>query len=284
MLNLPKINKELEEKGYSVFKLFSLEEVQKGLDFFNSKIENKAFTTHALKNKEHKHLVHEFLKSLFKNFDLLNYQPIWGNFMFKRPQSDNMLLHADWTYVNEKEQKSFNVWSPLVDTNLKNGCLWVVPYSHKLVKDLRGVGLPRFYENHENLLQSEYAIPLKLKKGEAVIYDHRIIHFSYPNYTSNERPAVTMIYVPKGSNYYHYYMNSNNEIKEYQFTDPNFLINLDFFDEPKAIPTKTIKKESIKGYDKTEIKLNLKKVNFFRAQENKRAAKKFKKFSMKSPT
>lgn len=278
MWNLLDIEKKLNTKGYAIFKLLTAEEVKEINLFFRTSPLNEIFTTHAISDINHKVKVDEFLKSKFEKFNLPTHNPFWGNFMYKKPFGENMQLHADWSYVDESKYKSYNVWSPLIDTNLKNGCLWIVPFSQQIVSSFRGVGLPRFYENEQELLKKRYAIPLKLKKGEAVIYDHRVIHFSNPNYSSKGRPAITMIYLPKNITYKHFYQNSKNQILEYEFKKSDFLLNLDFFKEPKKESVRYHNQESIVGYSKKEVEEKLKKVNLFQQLRNYRELKKLIEF------
>ena len=282
MWNQFNIERSLNTKGYAIFNLFEQDEVEDLNSFFQSSTLNQAFTTHALPDRKHRKKVHEFLKAKFLKFTIPNYSPIWGNFMYKKPFGDNVQLHADWSYVEETKHRSFNVWSPLVDTSLKNGCLWIVPFSQKIVSSIRGVSLPRFYENEQELLMKEYAVPLLLKKGDAVIYDHRLIHFSNPNYTKIGRSAATMIFVPSNSIYSHFYQKNENQILEYNFEKSDFLINLEFFKKPEGKISRTIDNSKIKGYTKNDIKLHLVKLNPFDRYRNRRPLKKLIKFNSSS--
>ena len=287
MLSLYNYSNDLETQGYVVLKKVPTKKIFEALSFFNSNKENKLFTTHASSNLQHKFRVHEFLLFFFNDLVFDNYEPIWGNFMYKEPHGSNLELHADWTYVNEEKNKSYNVWCPLVDTNLKNGCIWVVPKSHKIVKDIRGVALPRFYENHENILKRYFAKPLKLKAGEVLVYDHRLIHFSYPNYTSKGRPAATMIFTPINiPHLLHYTMVNSEKINEYHFSSSEFLINLGFFERPSPMikPVREIDKNLIRGYSLNEIESNLEKIGFLSRYRTNKALNKLKKFSEKNST
>jgi hypothetical protein len=48
-----------------------------------------------------------------------------------------------------------------------------------------------------------------MKAGDAIIYDHRLIHGSPPNMTNVIRMAVNMVYIPVVSSPIHYVYDSN---------------------------------------------------------------------------
>lgn len=285
-MDAQKMQEALREKGYFVFQLFDSKAINSCLQYLEEHPEQKnTFTTHASANYEERKAVHNFLHEQytpFRNQYFPDHQLLWGNFMLKKAGGEDMLLHADWSYVDETKYRSYNIWSPLVDTELSNGCLWVVPYSHLLVNDIRGVALPRFYDRFENEMKQQYAVPLQLKKGEAVIYDHRLIHFSYPNYSNALRPAVTMIMVPEAADLLHFYFDaSSNKILKYHFKAPSFLVELGFFKRPNAKVIEEIEAESITGYDWNEMTRILKKVGFFARKRNAKSFKKWEQFKAK---
>ena len=53
------------------------------------------------------------------------------------------------------------------------------------------------------VIKSKYSIPIELKAGEALVWDHRLIHFSRPNLSQYPRLAFTLIMVPEGVEVFH---------------------------------------------------------------------------------
>lgn len=167
-----------------------------------------AFTTFATNNYDYKKAVDEKIKEVFsKSFNTYiseKYSPFWGNFFTKPSQSPPMPLHADWQYANEPNSISFNIWVPLVDTSIENGAFGIVPKSHLVVNQIRGINLSHFYlSNGEKILEKIGKI-LILKKGEAIIYDHRLLHFSLPNKSMEQRLAATLVGTEKNNEIIHF--------------------------------------------------------------------------------
>ena len=95
---------------------------------------------------------------------------IGGAFLFKMPsENSELMMHQDWTIVDEGKYYALNVWVPLTDINEKNGALMVLPGSHfRSIQTLRAPTLPFFFSGNENILK-EHLVPLYVKAGEAVI-------------------------------------------------------------------------------------------------------------------
>jgi hypothetical protein len=60
-----------------------------------------------------------------------------------------------------------------------------------------------------------------MKAGDAIIYDHRLIHGSPPNLSNKVRLAINMVYIAKESMPVHYVF-KNSEVKMFE-------VNKDFF-------------------------------------------------------
>jgi len=122
-----------------------------------------------------------------------------ANFVVKESGVDSDVgLHADWSYVDETRHRSINIWCPLVDTHSFNGRLMVCPATHFLSNDLRGTPFVPLNQIDENHFRSK-AIGLNVKKGDAVIYDSALLHFSEPNTSPLCRLAIAIVLIPKDS-------------------------------------------------------------------------------------
>ena len=79
---------------------------------------------------------------------LNSYRCCFANFVSKVPQPDGpageVALHQDITFVDESRYQSLGLWCPLTDVDTTNGCLHVIPGSHRLNPGPRGstVGFP----------------------------------------------------------------------------------------------------------------------------------------------
>ena len=108
----------------------------------------------------------------------------------------DVVAHRDPTFVDEDHFRSMMVWCALDDVTVETGALWVVPGSHRAATGVRG------HQCEENLYpevsadRPRYAVPLELRAGSAVLYDHALVHTSGPNRSSDERVAIAGVLVP----------------------------------------------------------------------------------------
>jgi len=147
-----------------------------------------------------------------------------GSFIAKTPGPEGYLFpHQDWSLVDETQYRSFNIWVPLVDTEPKNGGIYVLPKSHNLLAtQYRGPNIPPIFGNIGDLLW-EIMTPLHIPAGHALIYDHRLLHASPVNQTQEIRLTAVYGIIPKSAQLQYYY--KNGEAIEV------FKSNVDFFFE-----------------------------------------------------
>jgi hypothetical protein len=137
-----------------------------------------------------------------------------------------------------------NVWVPLIDVDEKNGCLGFLKGSHNFEFTLRGSSITFIatynkYEDDDILGAMYKQYPLELapmKKGEAVIYDQRMAHFSYPNQSPSSRLAASLMCMPVEATPIHYYRQPNGDVAVLE-AHTDFYLNYTF----GSIPTDTLK-------------------------------------------
>jgi hypothetical protein len=234
------LNSKLRRDGYVVISLLDNSGIEELRDLFHSSPPKHQleFTTFKTDDTEHKTLVDARIKDVIHNkfsaFISDKFYPFWGNFMVKPVHGETDLpLHSDWQYVDETKHISLNVWVPLDNTNQENGALHVVPKSHLIVDFPRGVGLPRYYEKHESIIKEKFGKRLDLKKGSAVIYDHRLLHYSYPNNSDANRLAASLVYLPEGMNPIHYFTDEKTgKSWKYLLNNVEDLLQSKFYEAP----------------------------------------------------
>ena len=130
-------------------------------------------------------------------------------YFFKPPGTGRPIAwHQDsWyfrnTYVSSIgdaiEQASIGTYLALDDADEENGCLWVIPGSHRL-----GVVDHSQVESDEYLLQKrltvsdemeERAIPVEVPKGALVFFNNALFHRSTPNRSDRFRRAYIVHYM-----------------------------------------------------------------------------------------
>jgi ectoine hydroxylase-related dioxygenase (phytanoyl-CoA dioxygenase family) len=120
---------------------------------------------------------------------MLDYEVFYSNFMIKFPGDGQIEAHQDFNFVDESRHTAFNLWCPLVDTDPANGGLFVIPGSHNVFRTQRGPNIPRALTQYNDRLK-RYARLVPLQKGQAAIFDHKLIHYSPPNTKAHARVAV----------------------------------------------------------------------------------------------
>ena len=94
--------------------------------------------------------------------------------------------HQDETHIPTRDRSLTAVWIALDDATVENGCLWVIPGSHRagvLYPD-REQDDPRFdctREAYGFRYREEDAVPVELPAGAALIFDGYLLHRSLPN-------------------------------------------------------------------------------------------------------
>jgi ectoine hydroxylase-related dioxygenase (phytanoyl-CoA dioxygenase family) len=93
--------------------------------------------------------------------------------------------HQDEAHIPTRDRSLTGVWIALDDTTVRNGCLWVIPGSHRRgvlypvrdQHDARFDGTPEAY----GFPHGDDAVPVELAAGAAVIFDGYLLHRSLPN-------------------------------------------------------------------------------------------------------
>lgn len=116
-------------------------------------------------------------------------------------------FHQDWSFVDESRYDAVTLWAPLVDVDTRNGCLLVVPGSHKLNRQARGYNSEFPYPDLIPELLRKYTVAVPLRAGQAIIFSQRLFHASNPNLSNQVRLCVNTLVVPRAAqlqfNYLH---------------------------------------------------------------------------------
>lgn len=232
---------EITLKGYVILRQFISDNTCDELyNFFiqNDNADNRAFTiSNWNNNKTYRKLIYDKVCNLLlplSNKVLENYKPVLAVYTVKRPGTNsNMLLHQDWSLVEETKFRSVSVWVALCDTNFSNGNMQVAPYSHIYAPFPRGMNMPVPFENIRNKIHESYLSNLPLRKGDAIVFDHKLIHASPENNTDQLRLAAVLALIPEEAELVHYYKNENDEteLELLKLSEHEFRV-IDFFNPP----------------------------------------------------
>lgn len=160
------------------------------------------FFTSVLQKPDERRRAHtaicNFLEPLLKQH-LGGFRIVLASIVGRSPGSGqaDLPLHQDWSFVDETRASSMSVWVPLQPVNRQNGCMQVVPGSHRHDQPLRHIGSGFRYASIEADLRRSYLQDIPLDAGEALFFDHRLIHGSHTNETNQPRLAIGAVLLPK---------------------------------------------------------------------------------------
>lgn len=111
-------------------------------------------------------------------------------------------LHQDhpyWVDVSEDAAEIATIIVFLDDSTVENGCLWVVPGSHRLGPVPLGEDGDAFARNELDIEEAERdAVPVELDAGDIVLFGPYLLHRSAPNRSDRGRRALLYSYQPPG--------------------------------------------------------------------------------------
>jgi ectoine hydroxylase-related dioxygenase (phytanoyl-CoA dioxygenase family) len=95
--------------------------------------------------------------------------------------------HQDEFFIPTRDRSLTGAWMALDDATVENGCLWVLPGSHRhgLIWPQHKHGDPRFDctgEAMEFPYSDDDAVPVEVKKGSIIFFNGYLLHRSLPNY------------------------------------------------------------------------------------------------------
>jgi hypothetical protein len=242
-------NKEIQDKfdkdGYVKVKFLDQEQIAHLLEYSNNVLSEKREVIDFAENLgyyisifdndiEHKREADALINGFVQQFlakEMIDYEPFYSNFMIKYPGDGVLEAHQDFNLVDESIFTAFNLWCPLVNTTPENGGLHLLPGSHKISNLYRGPNIPFSFTTYtkELVLGAKFE---KVDAGECLIFDHKTIHYSGPNTTSQTRFAIQSVLKPKAAQpiLYHYngstanaHLISKDFVLEYGFWSDSIL-------------------------------------------------------------
>ena len=243
-----KLNEKLRKEGIVKFNLASVEmakacekKLRSLIPDYDRDIGEHFYGSVSLSEKTIKEAVHRemsalltpYLASILEGHKLLTY------FYLVKVVGDKseLKIHQDWSIVDERSYRAYNLWIPLTDSTVQNGTIYALKGSHQFPLNIRGANIPpKYLEHYEVAKQQMEAIEVKL--GEALIFDSRLIHFSPPNQSASPRTAVINNIIPKKAETYSFCgEESNGQLKVKQYRVPEDLfIHYDDFVHQKDLP------------------------------------------------
>jgi ectoine hydroxylase-related dioxygenase (phytanoyl-CoA dioxygenase family) len=207
------LEEQLNETGYAVIDLLNEQEVEAfkteyKLHFGHIDRTPGRFTTlqdagNDLKKRMHRFIVKNVdapLRKYFTDFII----PVSQFYTKKAFTSGDIDIHADSTLLlNHQLEPHYAIWVALVDVDENNGTLSVIPNSHKIQRAIFSASLGGYHNEHTEWLR-QFEMPIKLKAGQAIIFDNNLLHNSTANKSCFDRLVFTFRITHYASQYYSY--------------------------------------------------------------------------------
>jgi ectoine hydroxylase-related dioxygenase (phytanoyl-CoA dioxygenase family) len=114
-----------------------------------------------------------------------NVKLVQSMLFLKAPGKPGQAWHQDESHIPTRDRSLRGVWFALDDATVDNGCLWVLPGSHRagILHPVRPHDDPRFDPTPEahGFDGDDRGVPVELPAGSAVVFDGHLLHRSFPN-------------------------------------------------------------------------------------------------------
>jgi hypothetical protein len=225
---------EVQDKGYTVVPFLDPDDIQALL---------------ALHAETHTVVPHDFYVSALDPYELRSricegisailtpkldrlvtgYRIILASFVTKKANSTRGKLdpHQDYTLVDQSKHVALNVWVPLCNVDIRNGCMRMVGYSQRFDHIGATSPNPSVYSKLIPELEANYLTDVPMTAGEALIFDARALHATDENATAADRPALLFSLVPNQAQSRFYFWNAEEPGRlELYEGDTDFLLHL----------------------------------------------------------
>ena len=112
--------------------------------------------------------------------------------------------HQDITYWGLEPPEAHTAWIAVDDADLANGCMQIIPGSHRggIVEHGTSDGgtnlLSINQEIPDELVDKSQAVPIELRAGQVSLHEGRLYHASFPNTSRRRRCGLTARFIGAG--------------------------------------------------------------------------------------
>ena len=145
----------------------------------------------------------------FLSLHFHRYQIIRACYIVKPPDPKGWTpIHQDWTFVDEEHYDSCTLWCALHSVSLRQGALCAIEKSHVHMLAHRPSPSPPYVPPFASDMMTLFprSKHYELKRGEAVVFHHRLLHGALPNQSTKARIAIGLSLAPKDAPLQHHYL------------------------------------------------------------------------------
>lgn len=227
----PVLQQRFEEDGYVKLRLLTEEQADALYQFYLSRLEQHQVVKslyHSTTDTENAELIDEVDKQLSTTLlpevskHIADYQLMISGFLLKDPGPGSETgIHQDPTFVDESQYISANIWVGLSDIGHDNGNMFFIKGTHRMMPSFRVTpSCPTVFDNVKDLLP-DFITEVPVKKGEAIVINHALVHGATANISNKPRVVATMAIRSAGSDWIFHYKEKdapNDRIEKYRFT------------------------------------------------------------------
>jgi phytanoyl-CoA hydroxylase len=118
---------------------------------------------------------------------------------FKPPGLQGQAWHQDERFIPTRDRSLVGAWIALDDATVDNGCLWVIPGSHRTGRlyPTRDHGRPDEFDptDESYAFDDDSAVPVEVAAGAVVFFNGYLLHRSLKNRSSRTRMALVNHYM-----------------------------------------------------------------------------------------
>ena len=145
---------------------------------------------HKLSAVIHKYLVHAGTAEILQAIISPNVKAMQSMLFVKAPGKPGQSWHQDEYYIPTRDCSLTGAWIAIDDADLDNGCLWVVPGSHKPARICaRTLYHGEEYGEHDtvdpSLFDASTAVPVEVTAGSVIFFNGYLLHSSGRNRTTD---------------------------------------------------------------------------------------------------
>uniref|UniRef100_A0A7S2HMX0 Phytanoyl-CoA dioxygenase n=1 Tax=Helicotheca tamesis TaxID=374047 RepID=A0A7S2HMX0_9STRA len=133
---------------------------------------------------------HQYISEILSGIVSPNVKCLQTMYFIKAPGKKGQAWHQDEYFIPTRDRSLTGAWMALDDADVENGCLWVIPGSHKdgyirqrikndddSFADVEGTDLAPY--------TAEDFVKVEVKKGSVVFFNGYLLHMSRQNLTKN---------------------------------------------------------------------------------------------------
>ena len=133
-----------------------------------------------------KQLAHPRVTAILQRLISPNVKAMQSMLFVKAPGKPGQSWHQDEYYIPTRDCSLTGAWIAIDDADLENGCLWVLPRSHRPAKIYpRAPYTGGEYGEHDTidpaLFDESEAIPVEVKAGSVIFFNGYLLHSSRRN-------------------------------------------------------------------------------------------------------